>query len=196
MSCCHAFLQALLHCQYHSFYHAIVLCTSGLMWCDQCSIVCKCFELLWWKLWSPVWHHCLVHCTHWRLVSSHQLWHYFWCSSFSWWLETGCSSQQLGGKFKLEEDSSYLFPRPLWNLMWHQNVSVGSWRSHTPWSSVLSVGCLLLPLARILILCPPPASSQHQNGLHEWSKEICYKALWGWWVCVPSRVGHFLHLSL
>ena len=54
-----------------------------------------------------------------------------------------------------------------------------------PCSSVLSVGCLLLSLTRILTLCPSAAA-----------EVFCYEAFQGWWVCIPWRVDHSLHWSL
>ena len=163
----------------HFYRHCFTVCNI----CSIMPLACR-YLRLWWKLWPSVWHHHL-----WYNVLNEDLFHYVNCgishgvpnSPDDWKPAIVVSIQEVVGKFKLKEVSSYLPTKALAEPhMASEFLYVGSWRrSGTPCSSVLSVGCLLLSLVRILILWSLATSSQHQNGLYGWSEEFYCEAFQG-----------------
>ena len=103
------------------------LSTSGLIWCSQGSIGMQMLWNPWWRQWFYIWHHCLQ-CS----VLTEVLFHHINCcighgallSPDDWKLAVVFSNPEVVGRFKPKEVSSCFLPRPLWNLIWHQNLSL------------------------------------------------------------------------
>ena len=140
------------------------VCTLGLMWCDKAVLVCKCFELPWWKLWSSVWDHCL-----WYIILTKDLLHDINCgigcapnSPDDWKSAVVVNNQEAVRRFKSKKSVSIFSPGHC-GTSCGIRISLGcSWkRSGIPCSSVLYVGWLLSSLARIQTHWNLAESSQH-----------------------------------